>query len=226
MKTNFSSALGPVIDRYVTLKQSLGRSFIKEIRILTRLDQFLADTSNSSSDLSSEAFLEWCKSLGKLRSGTLRELMRIVRDLCLYRRRFEPDCFVPDITIFPRPHQPIRPYIFSVLDIQQLLDQSGRLTRNFLSPLRPEVFRLVIVLLFSTGLRHGELLRLVVGDYDSNEGTLLIRDTKFHKSRLLPLPKDVSRELDCYLHVRRGRQLPVTPDTPLVWSNHGGGRAY
>jgi integrase len=204
----------------------LGFCFIKETRILSRLDRFLADSNNGLSDLSSEAFLDWCKGFGNVRSGTVRERMQIVRAFCLYRRRTEPDCFVPDITILPHPHQKIRPYIFSASEIQRLLDLSSCLARGFNSPLRPEIFRLVIVLLFTIGLRHGELLRLVIGDYDSDEGTLLIRNTKFHKSRLLPLPGDVCREIDRYLNVRRRRQFVVTPETPLVWSNHLGGRAY
>lgn len=82
------------------------------------------------------------------------------------------------------------------------------------------------MLLFTTGLRRGELLRLNVGDYDSREGTLLIRASKFHKSRLLPLPDDVRHEVDHYLAVRRRRFLPTAPDTPLLWNTFGGGRAY
>src|SRR5262249_14305961 len=188
MKTNFSSTIGPVIHRYVTLKRSLGRRYNKEIGILSSLDRFLSTTSNSPNDLTAETFLQWCKSSEKLSSGGLRNRMRVVRNLCLYRRRCEPNCFVPDRSIFSRSHQPIRPYIFSVSEIRRLLEQSGHLTRHFHSPLRPELFRLIIVLLFTAGLRHRELLRLNVGDYDPNRGTLLIRESKFRKSRLLPLP--------------------------------------
>jgi integrase/recombinase XerD len=62
--------------------------------------------------------------------------------------------------------------------------------------------------------------------YDPREATLLIRASKFHKSRLLPLPDDVRREIDGYLEARRRRRLIVTSDTPLVWSSYKGGRAY
>ena len=80
-------------------------------------------------------------------------------------------------------------------------------------------------LLFTTGLRRGELLRLTVGDYDPRQGTLLIRSTKFHKSRLLPLAKDVCREVEHYFNIRRQHRLSVEADTPLVGSNYGGGRS-
>ena len=49
------------------------------------------------------------------------------------------------------------------------------------------MIRLAIVLLFTTGIRRGELLRLQLGDYDRQNSTLLIRESKFYKSRLLPI---------------------------------------
>jgi len=226
MKTKFCSTIAPLIGRFVILKRSLGLNYIEQANILLSLDRFLTDTSNDFRDLTAEAFLEWCKSFSSLSGSTRKLWMRTVRDLCLYRRRSDPDCFVPDKSTFPSRHQPIRPYIYCVSEIQRLLDQSRRLTRHRYSPVRPELFRLVIVLLFTTGIRHRELLRLTIEDYDPSEGTLFIRDSKFHKSRLLPLREDVSREVDRYLDARRRRHLPVTSDTPFVWISYKGGRAY
>jgi len=226
MNIVFSSSLALLLRRYITLKQTLGREYAKETRVLLSLDQFLADPKNPDHNLNSETFHRWCQKEERLRPGTRRNHMRIVRNFCLYRRRSEPQCFVPEIALFPRPHQPLQPYIFSPAEVQELLAQCSRLRPILCSPLRSEVFRLVVVLLFTTGMRRGELLRLTVADYDSQQATLLIRASKFHKSRLLPLPDDVRREVEVYLDARRRRSLPMTPDTPLVWNSHHGGRAY
>ncbi len=94
------------------------------------------------------------------------------------------------------------------------------------SPLRPEAIRLALVLLFTTGIRRGELLRLTLGDYDRRNATLLIRESKFHKSRLLPLNGDIAEEINRYLHARARRKLPLSPDTALIWNAIKGGRAY
>jgi len=226
MTTKYRSTMAPVIRRFVALKQALGLNYFEQGKILLSLDRFLSDKGDGFHDLTAEAFLDWCKSFTRLQDGTRRFWMQTVRDLCLYRRRREPDCFVPDKSAFPACQQPLRPYIFTVSEVQQLLEQSCGLRRHSYSALRPELFRLVIVLLFTTGLRHGELLRVTIGDYDQNEGTLFIRDSKFHKSRLLPLRDDVSREVDCYLDARRTHHLPVTPNTPLVSNSYKGGSAY
>ncbi len=226
MKTAFSSALAPVIERYLAIKQALGRRYAPQRRIFLSLDQFLSEKTKGDHELTAETFLQWCQTLEHLKSGVRRERMREVRNLCLYRQRREPNCFVPDRSLFPSLHQPVRPYIFSPSEIGRMLEETWRLQRKGCFPLRPERFRLIVILLFTTGLRRGELLRLKVQDYDPRQATLLIRASKFHKSRLLPLPDDVRREVDRSIQARRRRRLIVTPDTPLVWSGPQGDRAF
>jgi integrase/recombinase XerD len=152
--------------------------------------------------------------------------MQVVRQFCLYRRRFEPQCFVPDRASFPLPHQVIRPYIFSETEVARLIDLSSGLRRSRYSPLRPDLFRLIIIILFTAGLRKSELLNLCIGDYNTAEGTLMVRYSKFHKSRLIPLRTDVCQEIDTYIQKCRDHQVPTTPETPLVWNNYHGGHAY
>src|SRR2546425_1198174 len=82
---------------------------------------------------------------------------------------------------------------------RDVLHAANALAPTPATPLRPQVFRFAIVLLFTTGMRRGELLRLTLDDYDPREGTLLVRESKFHKSRLLPLSSDGLREIEGYL---------------------------
>jgi integrase/recombinase XerD len=222
----FSSRLAPALARYVDLKRALGRRFDKTTRTLQSLDRFLRDQATHYLDLDAAAFQAWCQTLGHLASGVRRKRMREVYSFCLYRRRTEPRCFVPDPASFPKPHQRLQPYIFSEQDVARLLRASSGLKRVPSSPLRPEVVRLAIVLLFTTGIRHGELRRLTLGDYNRWDSTLLIQETKFHKSRLLSLNGDIVEEMNRYLHVRAQRKLPVSSDTAFIWNAARGGGAY
>jgi integrase/recombinase XerD len=79
--------------------------------------------------------------------------------------------------------------------------------------------RLAIILLYTTGIRRGELLRLTPGDYDSSAQTLLIRASKFHKSRLLPLPGDVAAEIAQFLQLHQS--LGLGAETPLLCGPYG-----
>ena len=220
---SFVSVLGPTITQYLALKLALGRCYYGERRILVSLDASLA---TQDSDLTSGSFAHWCQSQEHLRSGVRRNRMRIVRNLTLYRRRREPSCFVPDPALFPPLHQPVRPYIFTHGEIVRLYHAAKALEPSQVCPLRAEVFSLAVALLYTTGLRRGELLRMTIGDYDPREKTLLVRESKFHKSRLLPLSPDGAHLLERYLQVRRVLRLSVSPETPLIGNHRSGGRAY
>lgn len=219
----FVSVLGTTMARYLALKQALGRRYDVERSVLTSLDAFLA---GESSDLTAESFAHWCQTQEHLTSGVLRNRMRIVLNLALYRRRHDPSCFVPAPLLFPAPHQPVRPYIFTHAEIATILNKAKSMKASRDCPLRPEIFHLAITLLYTMGLRRGELLRMTVADYDPREGTLLVRESKFHKSRLLPLSSDGIHQLERYLRARRTLRLPVSPETPLIWNRRNGGRAY
>jgi integrase/recombinase XerD len=175
----FSSRLGPVFARYVNLKRALGRCFDAPTRTLQCLDRFLCDQKSKYPDLNAAAFQTWCHSHEHGTSGVRRVRMLEVCALCLYRRRTEPQCFVPDPTSFPSYHQRLKPYIFSEVEVAKLLRAASGLKRSPLSPLRPEAIRLAILLLFTTGMRRGELLNLMIGDNNKRESTLHIRQTKF-----------------------------------------------
>ncbi len=193
---------------------------------LQSLDRFLHDHATTYPDLNAAAFQAWCHTQEKLASGVRRVRMLQVYNLCLYRRRTEPHCFLPDPSAFPPYHQRLQPYIFSEDEVARLLRAASGLNRVPSSPLRPEVIRLAIVLLFTTGIRRGELLRLILSDYNRQNSTLLIRESKFYKSRLLPINSDIVYEIEQYLDARARRQLPTSSDTPLIWNAAQGGRAY
>jgi integrase len=152
--------------------------------------------------------------------------MQVVRNFCIYRRRDLPDVFVPDERLFPPEHQVIRPHLFTEAEVLRVLDLVNALPPAPMSPLRRENLHLAIVILYMTGLRLGELVRLLLRDYDPRGRTLLIRDSKFHKSRLVPLSVDTAREVDQHLAVRRTRQLAVSPDSALLWHHTRRGTAY
>jgi integrase len=220
----FHSSLAAVFADYVAVKQALGRVFERTRYYLAKLDQFL--TSQNAPDLDVATFTAWCSTLKHLKVGEKRKQMRIVYHFCLFRRRSVPSCYVPDPGQFP-PLQPrSRPYIFTQNEIIQLLVAAEHLIPNALSPLHSQVARLAVVLLFTTGLRRGELVRLNLRDYDATERILYIHESKFHKSRLLPLSDDAAREMERYLQDRWRPWFPCGIDSPLLLNRHGGLTRY
>ncbi len=92
--------LDSLIDQYLQRQRALGRGYQCEEWMLRSLNQFLRD--RSIEDLDQGAFDAWCQSFERLTATVRRNRQRVVRNFCLYRRRTEANCFVPDINRFPR----------------------------------------------------------------------------------------------------------------------------
>jgi integrase len=69
-------------------------------------------------------------------------------------------------------------------------------------------------------------VRLTLGDYDSPGQVLLVRKTKFYKSRLVPLSADAIVEIDHYLLDRLQPCFPCDDDSPLLLHRHGALTGY
>jgi integrase len=91
-------------------------------------------------------------------------------------------------------------------------------------PLLPSTLYTMLVLAYCAGLRLGELLRLNVGDVSMAESAVEIRNTKFFKSRRLPLAPDVFAAVCDYLDARRRAGGPDDPGTALFWHARPAGR--
>lgn len=224
MSKPFKSCLRGSIVRYLQLMEGLGRRFAHERRVLELLDDFLADIKARS--FRRQPFDAWCATLAHLSSTSRRNAMRIVRNFCIYRQRQLPKGFVPSTHLFPPLAPRIRPYWFSEEDITRLLRTCAGIAPVSRAPLRSQVYRLAIVLLYTTGLRRGELIRLTLGDYDALARTVFVRQSKFNKSRYLALSADAQREVDGFLRLRRSRGLSMQAQVPLLCHGKAGLKGF
>ena len=115
-----------------------------------------------------------------------------------------------------KPCEPARfePYIYTNQDMQRLIDAADSRHR-FVWILDPHTVRTLLLLLYGTGLRISEALRLNLDDFDVENRVLTIHETKFFKSRFVPVGEDLGRVLREHLD----RQWPVerrTPAAPLL----------
>ena len=115
-----------------------------------------------------------------------------------------------------KPCEPARfePYIYTNQDMQRLIDAVDSRHR-FVWILDPHTVRTLLLLLYGTGLRISEALRLNLDDFDVENRVLTIHETKFFKSRFVPVGEDLGRVLREYLD----RQWPAErrmPTAPLL----------
>ena len=98
----------------------------------------------------------------------------------------------------PRPTPPIPPYVYSLDELRRLLDAVTTYSKR-LNLLEPHTFRTLLLLLYSTGLRHAEALALTLADVDLQRALLTVRATKFDKTRYVPFGVQVGQVLAEYL---------------------------
>ena len=213
----FGSFLGPTMRGHVTLMKSVGHRYTTEERGLLRFDRFLQQHPGLRGLPLKLLVQEWanatptdehawrCSQIGRILSKALRrfdpavELIRVDGDLEKRARQL---------------HR--RPHIYSVEEVCRLLEAAQNLPSPR-SPLRPVTLYTMMVLAYCAGLRLGEIVRLNVGDVNLGDGTIEIRDTKFFKSRRLPLSSSVLSALRSYLDARQQAGAPNEPASGLFW---------
>lgn len=131
--------------------------------------------------------------------GTWRKKYGMLRVFLEYWRRRGELRRLPMPLATPKYTSPFVPYIYSRQQLKALLDAVPVCQRNTLCFLSAETFRVLLLLLYGTGLRVGEVLRLRHTDVDMASGVITILGTKFHKSRLVPLGRDVHQILGQYV---------------------------
>jgi len=116
-----------------------------------------------------------------------------------------------------------QPYIFSEQEISKLLETALDFPSPR-SPLRPQTLYVMLVLAYCAGLRLGEIVRLNVDDVHVEGQAIEIRDTKFFKSRRLPISASVTAALRSYLIARERAGAPRDPHAALFWHQQAAGR--
>lgn len=129
----------------------------------------------------------------------LRRALRTVLRFARHLQSEDPRHEVPVKGVFRQRRTRPTPYIWTPHQVGLLLQAAARLEPQ--GSLRPYLYSTLFALLYATGLRISEALALRFDDFDGE--TLLIRQTKFKKSRRIPLHSTTSAALQRYLERRR-----------------------
>lgn len=215
----FQGPIGQRMNDYLELKRASGRIYDYESSILLNLNRFLSDRSLP---LTAENFGDWMRSLDHLHSATQSHYFSQGRQFCEFLRRSNSSAFVPVRDCQPTVRPPRIPVILSKAEIDRLFEAAAQMSRPRRAPLRQPCFYLILTFLYCCGLRLGEVLRLDLGDVDLQRGVLTVRNTKFFKSRLVPLDVSVVGILRHFLELRKKAGVSTAQTAPLFCSSRGG----
>jgi integrase len=186
--------LTQIVESYLAIRRACGFKFKSGGKLLRSFAVF--SDARDKHHVCSEIAIEWA-GLGKSVNSCARRLGHVIRFARYVRAEDQSHELPPTVFGSEKQQRPI-PYIFSQDNIQRLLkaaSQSGRLS------LRRQTYSTLFALLACTGLRVSEAIRLRFDDITPDG--LVIRCSKFRKSRLVPLHETAHAGLERYLRQRR-----------------------
>lgn len=177
------SPLEQVLADYLQLRHSLGHELAEAGWLLPKFVAYL--DAHDLRTVTIEAALEWSQQSA---AGTVTTVgprrMTAARGFARYLSGIDPGTEVPPLGLMPSRQRWRRPFIYTSADIDAIMSQARA---SIVSPLRAATYQTLIGLLAASGLRIGEAIKLDRSDIDWDQCVLLIRESKFGKSRLVPL---------------------------------------
>ncbi len=210
--------LRQAIDDYIALRRSLGFKLRRMSEGLREFAVFLEQ--KAAPYVTTELAMEWAMLPTHHQPSDWAQRLGFVRVFARHWHATDPRTEIPPTGLLPFRPQRARPYLYSELEIQKLLAAALKLSPS--QGLRPWTYNCLFGLLAVAGLRISEVLKLEQPDVDLGEGILAIRQTKFGKTRLVPL-HDSTRDVMADYARRRNRFLR-NPSSPCFFLNDHGRR--
>ena len=212
MTKGFHSPVAGELHGFLQFKRSLGYPYQRAEFTLYEFDRFLVEYAAQHHRWRLDrAALAWLSSKPKRKAVSVSIDAAVLRQFFAYLRRGSDAQAVTE-PLWPRlPTEPsFVPYFLSEQDILKLLGLCDGLSRP---PFRATLYRALLLVLYCTGLRFGEALRLRLREVDTRSGVLFVNTFK-GRSRWVPFHRSLCRELDRYL-AARVKFAPSGPDTRL-----------
>jgi len=184
MKTRFAGPLGGFMKQHLRLRRSLGYDLRTEEFALDQFDAHVAETFPSVETVTRSMVVSYLRATTHLQSCTRQSQLSSIRQFCRFLFQLKPDTYVPESHLLSPARSRFHPHIYAVDEVNQLMERALRLQPD--GSLRPHTYATLIGLLWVSGLRVGEAIRLNLEDVDREQAILYIRQTKNSKSRLVP----------------------------------------
>jgi integrase len=170
------------VEAYLKRRRALGYQLRVDGRMLENFARY-ADRSGHRGPLTHQLALRWAalpRTASRLYWARRLELLRL---FARHQAAFEPTTEIPPRHVYGPAHRRLTPHLYSAAQLHILLARAARLPGR----LRPLTYKTLLGLLACTGLRISEALALQIGEVNLTQGLLLIRESKYHHRRWVPL---------------------------------------
>lgn len=211
MNSSFTSILSEDIQTFINMKRSLGYKYVTEEYILLKFDKYWEQNNGNSDSVTMESLAEWVKQQPTEGKSSQYSRIHIVKQFLLFRNSLGKFSYIPMDKI-KCSRRPVI-HILSQDEINALFweidsykpsrpsPQTLRISKEY-----PVLFRLIL----TTGLRRTEAVSIRIADLNTNEKTIIIRNAKGHKDRIISISKDMTLLLEEYMQFLNHTILETT----------------
>jgi integrase/recombinase XerD len=203
---------------YVTFKQSLGMRFRAESVILNAFCRAMGDIDVAQ--VSPGSVQNYLAGIGPITAFWHRKFEALRGFYRYVLSRGYLSCS-PLPTILPKRPAPFQPYIYTHDEYRRLVKLTHVLDKSQRCQVQPATFRTLLLLLYGTGLRISEALSLTLTDVDLSARLLTIHNTKFFKTRWVPIGPQLSTVLVVYEKLRRHLPRPARSESTFLATRDG-----
>ena len=215
MSPRFHSRWRAQLADFVRFKQSLGYPYARSIAALHSFDRLATSPRWKNQPDLATVLHGWLHHYPNRKPVTVTNYLAIFRQFCQFRRRYDPAAFVPDRSWAPQATaSTFLAHIFSPPEIRRMLAETARVNGT---PRTRRCFRLLIVVLYCTGVRIGEALALRRRDFDFDRACFQVGPSK-GRIRWVPFRRDLARELQSWMESGGTRG---NPDSYLFPQDNG-----
>jgi integrase len=209
-----SSPIATHIAAFLNHKRALNRKYAVESRVLRLLDRYLTSVGISTlAEITPETLDRFFFGRPRTRPRSFNHLVGVIRRFFDWMVQHDVIERSPVTTRLQRQGKTRTPCIFNLSMAQRLIDLAAGLADKGI--LRGPTYATIFSLQFGLGLRVGEVARLRCRDIDHERSILTIRETKFSKSRLVPMGPRLASRLSAFLAIRGARVGCLSPEDPV-----------
>ena len=191
--------LSTAIKKFVREKQLVGLNYDDAKFMLEQFSRFSGDIELDC--ITNQNVVDYVYS-GNITETTQAARFQKVKKFLEWAVNREFITRMPITSIGPKIQKKFIPYIYSREELKRLFSASGTLDDRS-SPLQGKTLKMLLVTIYACGLRLGEAIDLRICDVNLAEQKIIVLESKFRKTRILPIGETLCNELQNYLKLRR-----------------------
>ena len=218
-------SLRQVVEKYIEWQQDHGAKFQSDAQRLRHFSRTMGDGIDCDAVRKDAivAYLAGNGTLTRTRSGRYGAVAGLYR--YAVSRGYATRSPLPSPDSEPRRPKSPRPYVYSHDELRRMFGAIDS-TRQRAIQFDGETFRTLLLLLYGTGLRVGEALKLSIRDVDLLESVVTVRDAKFYRNRLVPVGPQLIQFLRTYAVQRAGRPMSKGEESTFLANRDGSAVPY